>query len=43
MPADNGFRLDDDERVEPSTPEGAQRHPEEPVVALEAGPWTPPL
>ena len=43
MPADNGFRLDDDERVDPSIPEGAQRHPEEPVAAFEAGPRTPPL
>lgn len=38
MPANNGFRLDDDERVGPSIPERAQRHPEEPVAAFEAGP-----
>ncbi len=43
MPTDDGFRSDDDERIGPAIPEGAQHHPEQAVAALEAGPGMPSL
>ena len=40
VPAGDGLRFDDDQRVAPTSPESAQRHPEEAIASCEAWPRT---
>ena len=39
MPADNGFRFDNDQDVAPRRPKPAERNPEYPILGSEPGVW----
>lgn len=43
MPTNYGFRCDDDQGLIPTRPETTSNHPEQPIEATEARPWTSPF
>lgn len=43
VPSDNDFRLDENQRVLPSSPESPQNHPEQSVRSSKSRVWTLPL